>query len=389
MACWVPAAMSIDMSVLRSTFLFAAVALVSACGTRTILPVRTPAGNEPLQVLRNGMLPPNGALPFRFENVEQPVLAELAARERLRQHINPRDTQFEQIVQIRKWVAAQWNQGVPNPYPPWNALTILDWIRSKKTGGFCGQYSQVLLQSLAALGFTARYVELGNRENPYIHYVVEVWSNDYNKWVVMDAAYNLHFTRAGVPLGALEVHDAYLNGGLGHVTVEWGRLYSHNRPYQWRYRTAELYYYVRFHLKGNHLSKPDEPAFDRVNDMVEWLDPHTVPWESSTVTSDFPKEKLTKQNVSDRSIALAPLNQVVITPRLAGQTVEIGLRTNTLQFQRYEFRVGSGSSFGPWQQTEEPIVSLSSLSGTHVVEVRAVNVKGISGPSSSVLVRLP
>jgi hypothetical protein len=38
--------------------------------------------------------------------------------------------------------------------------------------------------------------------------VNEVWSNDYAKWVLLDAKYDIHYERAGVPLSALELHEA-------------------------------------------------------------------------------------------------------------------------------------------------------------------------------------
>src|SRR5262245_44688989 len=160
--------MSVDRPLLRAALFFTTIVALGACAGPPVRANAAPATDAPLQVLRNGVVPKGGGLPFRFQDFKEPLLSELVTREQLRQRINPRGTQFEQIVQIRKWAGAQFRQGVPNPYPPWNALTILDWIRAKKTGGFCAQYSQVLLQTLAAFGFTARYVELGTRDNPFI-----------------------------------------------------------------------------------------------------------------------------------------------------------------------------------------------------------------------------
>ncbi|MCC7043181.1 MAG: hypothetical protein IT183_04925 [Acidobacteria bacterium] len=254
-------------------------------------------------------LPPS--LGFRFERFDHPRLAELLARERLRDRIHPGATPFEQILSLKDWVAGQWPPGYPSPYPPWDALIVLDWIRAGTTGGFCAQYSQLLLQSLAALGFTARYVEIGSVDNPYAHYVVEVWSPDFNKWVLMDADYNLHFERAGVPLSALEVHDALLESKATDLDVVRGTVREgHSRAEAWPLRTAELYHYVRYHLKANHLSEPDELPFDRYDDMVEWLDDRVVPWSASTVESPYPKERLTRRTTRDRRLAEPPLSQI-------------------------------------------------------------------------------
>jgi hypothetical protein len=340
-------------------------------------------------IVRNGTITEEPGLGFRFQDLREPVLAALATRERLRERIDPRATEFEQIVQLRKWVASQWRPGSPDPYPPWNALTVLDWIRARKTGGHCGQYSQVFLQSLAALGFTARYVELGYPTNPYAHYVVEVWSNDFNKWVVMDADFNLYYERKGIPLGALEMHDAFVDGSSRDVTAHWShQLKRHSSPFGWKYRTAEFFYYVRFHLKADHLTKPDEPPFDRFNDMVEWADPRVPPWESSTVVSEFPKERLTKVRTSDRAQVLPMLNQVKVGSRLLEDgRVEVTLQHNVRQFLRYEYRILRGRSAGAWIAHQEPSLTLPALPGAWKVEIRAVNVRGVGGPAAQVAVQ--
>ena len=240
---------------------------------------------------------------FRFERPDHPRLRELARRERLEDLLDPAAAPFDQLLAIKDWAAGQWPAGNPDPYPPWDALTVLDWIREGKTGGFCAQYAQVFLQSLAALGFTARYVEVGSIDNPYAHYVTEVWAPDLGKWVLMDADYNLHFEREGRPLGVLEVHDALIEGSAGGMDVVRGTVREgHSDPLRWPLGTAELYYYVRFHLKADHLSMPGEPPFDRRGDMVEWLDARVTPWHLSRVDSPYPKERLTLMGVADRTV---------------------------------------------------------------------------------------
>lgn len=250
-------------------------------------------------------------LGFRFEQMDHPRLKQLLDQEHLDQVVDLEASPFVQILSLKDWVAGQWPAGNPDPYPPWDALTILDWIRSGKTGGFCGQYAQVFLQALASVGIQARYVEIGSVDNPYAHYVTEVWSTDLGKWVLMDPDYNLHFERDGVPLGVLEIHDTLLDGSADRLTVVRGTIREgHSDPNRWPLKTAELYHYVRFHLKANHLSVPNEPPFDRYGDMVEWLDSRVVPWEESTVESPYPKERLTSRATSDRALTDQPPSDV-------------------------------------------------------------------------------
>ena len=360
-------------------------AALSGCAARQF---QSPLATEPVRVLRNGDIGPEQPAIFRFQDFNEPLLDELLTREHLRRVADPRATQFKQITQLREWVAAQWKLGTPTPYPPWNAITILDWIRSGKTGGHCGQYSQVMLQAAAALGFTARYVEVGSQDNPYAHFVTEVWSNDYNKWVVMDASYNSHFELNGVPLGALEIHDALIAGQARRVNVNRGRMTrGRSNPMKVPLRTVELYYYVRFHLKADQLTKTGEPPMDRLNDMIEFEDPRTTPWEAATVPSDFPKERLTRQRTGDRRVLTPLLNQIRIDATMDGTQVAIAAREAVLQFRDFEYRIVGHGRTGAWQQQTGSTIRLPWPVGRETVEVRGVNIRGVGGPVVTVALR--
>ena len=53
------------------------------------------------------------------------------------------------------------------------------------------------------------------------------------------------FERQGVPLSALEIHDALLSGATDVDVVEGSYRTGHPDPGSWPQRTVELYYYVR------------------------------------------------------------------------------------------------------------------------------------------------
>ncbi len=340
---------------------------------------------QSVQITRNGDLTPG--LPVRYESFDMPRLDELRIQENLEAVIAGGEDEFEKMLLLKDWVAAQWPHGNPDPYPPWDAITILDWIRRGVTGGFCGQYSQVLLQSLAALGFSARYVEIGWHANPYAHFVIEVWSNQFDKWIMMDADYNVHFERRGLPLSALEIHDAYINSDLDDVVAVLGSFREgHSDPEAWAFRTAELYYYMRVHLKADHLSVPDEPPFDRFNDMVEWQDQQTVMWEISEITSSYPKVRLTNLRSSDRVDFAGKVNQVhVVIESWSRNEVILRFENNVVQFDRYQFReVGSRAINAEWRDFDGAVFRWMPSRMATTLEVRGMNIRGVSGPASVV-----
>lgn len=345
------------------------------------------------QVQQGPSLPPGEAgLPVRYEHFDAPRIRQLAARENLEAVVAGAADEFGAVLQLKEWVAAQFPHTNPDPYPPWDALIVLDAIRGGLTGGFCAQYSQVLLQSLASLGIPARYIEVGHTANPYAHYPLEFWSNQFNKWVLLDADFNLHFERNGLPLSALEVHEALVSGAAASVEVVEGAFRAgHPSPDDWPLGTRELYYYLRYHLKADHVWAPEEVPFDRFNDMVEWADSRTVPWESSTVPSPYPTEKLTARTTSDAAIANAPLNQLWVTPRVTtGTTVALDLAHAMPQIVAAEFRViDDAGQPGPWLPHASPTLNWPVGASDRAIEVRGVNLRGVAGPSTRVALVAP
>lgn len=345
------------------------------------------------QVERGPSLPPGDAgLPVRFEHFDAPRVQLLAAREGLEAVVAGAADEFQGVLKLKEWVAAQFPHTNPDPYPPWDALIVLDAIRGGLTGGFCAQYSQVLLQSLASLGYPARYVEVGTTENPHNHYPLEYWSNQFNKWVLLDADFNLHFEKDGLPLSALEVHDALVSGAAASVNVVEGAFRDgHPSPQDWPLGTRELYYYLRYHLKADHVWAPSEAALDRWNDTIEWTDSRTIPWESSTVESQFPKEKLASRTTGDPAIANAPLNQIWVTPRVTtGTTVALDLAHDMPQIAGAEFRViDDAGQPGPWQQHGSPTLLWPVGVSDRAIEVRGVNSRGVAGPATRVALVAP
>ena len=333
---------------------------------------------SPIGAVAASAIPPRtgAALAVRFQPLGEPLLDVLGQREAIDAAVSTGTTEWERILLLKDWVAAQLIWGVPDPYPPWNVLDILDWIRESRTAAFCGQYAQVLLQSLAYIGLQARYIEIGTEDNPTSHYVLEVWSNERRKWIVLDPSYNLHFERDGEPLSALEVHQAVQGGQADQLTVVRGAVTDGlPRPEAWPLRTAEHYAYVRFHLKADHLTIPGNPVdgygdFDRYEDAVEWVDADgTRPAGSG----------LTRHTVSRVEPAYPALNGVQVSgaPVTPGLT-ELRFHHTVVDFAGYEIWIEGVDT--AWRPYTEASFLWSLGPGVNRLYVRGRNVRGVSGP---------
>jgi hypothetical protein len=180
---------------------------------------------------------------FNFTFDDKEILKPLRDREKLNKVIAGTKTDMEVFLRLMQWVRAQWSPGRPDPYPPINAMVILDKIRKGETGGFCAQYCFVLVQCLQSLGYKARYVTIKGHE------VTEVWSPEFAKWLMLDPLYELYITEGVTPLSALEIHSMILRGERGlevHAKKDPGDL----REYLFRYEKFAVW------AKNDHVSSP-------------------------------------------------------------------------------------------------------------------------------------
>ena len=141
----------------------------------------------------------------------------------IREVVDAEKTELQKIVALASWVSSQWVKGVNmdkflDPERRKNAVEILK--KAHMGGHFnCLYYATVYSTCGIALDFRARRVCINQ------HVVSEFWSNDFNKWIVVDADFDLHFETDGVPMSAYEVHMAVVNNKTSNVTMV-----HHGRP---------------------------------------------------------------------------------------------------------------------------------------------------------------
>jgi hypothetical protein len=186
-----------------------------------------PAPTGKVRLVSSGPTTARDALPLSVPFVYQEPsarLARLRERHKLDQVIAGGKTEMEQLMLLRHWVRNQWHTawegGSAAWMPPWDALVIFDCMDRPDCLTMCTHYSVVFTQCCLALGWTARHCILDH------HCTAEVNVNQHRKWVMMDAGNSkerpdctLHFERAGIPLSALELHEAHRTGKTADITV--------------------------------------------------------------------------------------------------------------------------------------------------------------------------
>jgi transglutaminase-like putative cysteine protease len=147
------------------------------------------------------------SMPFEYEDPNSPKMRALRQKYKLDEVVAAGRTEFERLVLLRDWVSKQWPFQPPENrhYPAWNADEILTLKY-----GFCVQYAIVYMECATALGYQARFFFGNNYDTG--HEVTEVWSNDFKKWIFMDAKDNWNHLdpRTGTPMSVLEIRDLIL-----------------------------------------------------------------------------------------------------------------------------------------------------------------------------------
>ena len=223
-----------------------------------------------------------GALGFVVEDPLNPTLQALRERFPL-VDIAGEGTDVERAVRIRDWIKSLFPHYIPYRMPVWNALTILDRASRGVENFICIHYSVSLVQCCLALGMQARMINIHRGiANNYVvgdesiadppvdeHVVAEVWSSELGSWVLLDTDFDCHYERAGVPLSAWEIHQAFVAGDLDQLTCRRGPD-SHaftalggaieSEDHFFGYVLPSYYAHVSVLMRNDFLGDPDGPV---------------------------------------------------------------------------------------------------------------------------------
>ena len=335
------------------------------------------------------------AVPFAYEDMRHERLASLREQYRLDEVVAGTGSELERLVRLRNWVANQWSWDPPaDHYPAWDAHEIL---AARK--GFCVQFAITYLQVCLSMGHPARFV-FGYHPGPDGgHEVVEVWSNQFDKWVLMDPNENEHYLDpdTATPLSMLEVHERlierYYPGGR--------EIHEANRPAAMGIETVATCQRLDLEptdRQGLDLSPtkwprwakwavirmvPRNDFYSRTHPLprhqgANWDWPHYVVWEGEQAAASeaYRYWRITRR----RADWHWSLNRVRYdaTPGDEPGTVALRLATVTPGFEAFEVREDAG----PWRDAGE-VVTWRLSPGRHRLEMRVRNVLGVTGAASA------
>jgi hypothetical protein len=190
------------------------------------------------------------SIPFRYEPFSEAALKELRTRYHLDEVVAGAATELDLLCRLVVWSSQQWNWGewhLGESYPPWNALEILKkGADGKPVGGFCEQYDLVFLQAAESFGFVGRQISISNgalgRPDTIGHEPTEIWSNQFRKWIYLDATYAAYIVDASteIPLSLFEVRQRQIFLMRGQASNHYRIVHLHPTVPLWRDLTQDL-----------------------------------------------------------------------------------------------------------------------------------------------------
>lgn len=329
---------------------------------------------------------------FKFEDLAHPRLAEFRKQYNLDEVVKDCTTDLQRMEKLAVWTSQQWTKGhLGKIYPKWDALEILKKHEDgTPVGGFCQQYNIVFLQACESFGMPGRCVSIGAGDHGVKirsgHEVVEIWSNELNKWVYVDGQAAWYFVdkETGTPLNLLELRERQLavllerpdTSGLRHDArrpVEVVVLAK--SPYEWKGLQewpafAELRMIPHTQFLDGKLPLPLNQG------MRGWF------WTGHRVWTDelYPGSVLYKDFVTSPHAWNWPINQTHLELQQAATSGELTVNCthNMPSFAKFAVQIDDQSE----KTIDKSTFTWPLHAGENRVQVRAVNSHGLRGPVS-------
>lgn len=110
------------------------------------------------------------------------------------------------VLKILNWVSNQWSHDGENNGESYSSLEILKKAHEGESFT-CQAYGKVISDILKAIGLISRKVFLKSLEaSNNCHDGLEVWSNQFKKWIFIDTQFSVYFKYEDVFLNFNEIH---------------------------------------------------------------------------------------------------------------------------------------------------------------------------------------
>lgn len=360
-----------------------------------------------VKVEKNGRVV-RSSYPFGYEDLTHPELKKYRETFKLDKIIEGANTEFDVMMRLLHWAyripltsdeySWNWND-IPLLIADENGMPKLQMeYKGRRRDAMCLYSNQALVGALLSYGFQARHINI-HSEAVSGHEVTEVWSNEFNKWIYMDATRDYYYfdPDTGVPLNELEIHnllkeqvprvETWQRPFMAELADSLGRrirvgLREGNNPVsivEHGTHIMEIMGHFRIIPRNNFLSEPLPVPVHTGATMWGW--DGFLNWYDEK----FPK-RWEYQLQTDRPIDFyEPLNQSEVSLSETDRRGVLNVEVNTFTpggFDTFLVRIDNGG----WFEMKNPSWEWPITGGIHTLEVRIRNVRGVTGPISRLAV---
>jgi len=294
------------------------------------------------------------SIPFEYEPLNHPHLQRLREQHQLDKVVQGAQGELESMLRLAQWACNRWDwpNHIMEHYPAWDALEILKPYKDgTPTGGFCQQFNLVFLQACESFGFSGRAISISQgrwqeKHKGGGHEVVELWSNEWKKWVYVDGALAWYIVdeKTGIPLSMWELRERQLQMARGEsapaVRVI-DAVRTKNKQFTWQGLGPEpLNWYLELRLipRSNFLQEKSPLPLNQGTE--EWA------WTGNYVWTDaeVPAGLLFDHRIARRSDFEWTLNQAhfVLESMEKPGTLRVHLDTETPSFESFLAEIDGG-----------------------------------------------
>lgn len=202
-------------------------------------------------------------LSYQWENFNNPKVIKLRNEYQLEEIVKRGEDELEQQILLREWIYQTLPLG--NPKKDYSNLSAFEILDDAKKGDemYCTWFTLAFIQCAIALGWYTRkigadYDHIQGEEEKH-HGICDIWSNQYQKWYVVDPMHNLHYEKDGIPQNALEIRSEYLNNGGTDILGVVGnkeKLIKYNN-HDRGFNTPSNFFWFFIGLRNNFFEKPN------------------------------------------------------------------------------------------------------------------------------------
>jgi hypothetical protein len=334
-------------------------------------------------------LPIESKYPFDYQAFDEPRLAALRREYRLDDVVAPAKSEFEAMFLLLSWTRSRFRRHDYQPViPDFDALAILDrnYRNSEKRPFEIGKYydpcsffPRLYSQIAISMGYQARLVHISDKGYEG-HGMVEVWSNQFNKWVSMDAELDLYYEKDGIPLNLLDVHNERYQAKPSTIKIVRGRQNSGDVNTTMAFLNKEsldVEWVINYH------------NYFRILDMRnDWMTNHY--FKGHPKRSDFSKLTFIDKNMpaifepgpvtDSKDIFYWTLDQTeILAQKIDGNgRLQLLFKTITPNFKYFKVKTDSGEEI----TDGNPLFMWELHPGENSISVCSVNSFGVNGVPS-------